>query len=79
MSDRKPFTDQEEECMRAIVRAWNTYTELPVIHPSAEADFLFHIHGLQDILMGRVCARDYPEYFINKSKPQSNEDKGDTR
>lgn len=65
---KHPFTKEEKECLDLLAQAWNAWLQLPVIHVSAEQDFPFHIHALQDMLMARVCARDYPDYFNIKNK-----------
>lgn len=65
---KPPFTKEEKECLDLLAKAWNAWLQLPEQHSSDRADFLMHVNALQNILMARVCARDYPDYFNVKTK-----------
>ena len=58
-----PFTEEEKEIMDLLVQAHNKFVKLNPTHPSDVSDWVNSIHGLQNVLGGRVLRRDYPETF----------------
>ena len=63
---KQPFTKEEKEIMDLIVSAHNKFMDLNTKEPNHQhdsKDWVNSIHSLQNVLMGRVLMRDYPEYF----------------
>lgn len=56
----KPFSKEEEEIMKLITEADTKFYQLENISPSDEADWMFHLRGMQRIMAQRVLRRDYP-------------------
>lgn len=52
-----PLTEPEQECMDALVRAWNKYCDLEELHPADRREFELAIHMAQNIVYSRVALR----------------------
>ena len=50
---RKRMTKQEQKVMDNLVKAWNEYVKLPVIHPDHNDEFRHAIHQAQYLIMAR--------------------------
>lgn len=58
------LTEVEEEISTHLIEAWNKFISLNHSNKSSSLeDFKYHMHALQRILMNRIVARDYPEYW----------------
>lgn len=51
------LTDQEVKVVELTAETWNQFLKLPIEHPDDQNDFRYHIHALQNILLGRSGAR----------------------
>lgn len=60
---RSLMSEGEKAVMAHLVAAVNEFSALPEGHPSDVADFVFHIHALQNMLGCRVAARLEPTYW----------------
>lgn len=58
-----PFSQDEEQVMRNLIEAHNRFLGLLGHHPHDIQEWVHSLHALQNILMSRVAARDYPSYF----------------
>lgn len=57
------MTLEEERVMLDLLAAWNGFVALGSTSLDDREDFRRAIHEAQRILMSRVVARDYPEYW----------------
>lgn len=64
--EKQPFTPEEEDVMALLAAAHNKFIKLPIIHPSDHAEWILSFHRLQYLMMSRILARDYSEYFYHK-------------
>lgn len=49
--------DNETEVLKLLGQCFQSFHELPELHPSDRPDFIFHIHALQNIVMSRAVER----------------------
>ena len=49
----RDLTDEELELIEKLADVWNTFVELPVVHPDHNEEFRYGIHQLQRIVMCR--------------------------
>lgn len=72
--DKKPFTKEEHEIMGLLIEAHNKFIALERKHPMEVQEWVTPFHHLQNILIARVAARDYPDYFtqspLKPTKPK---------
>lgn len=47
------MTKEEKKAMAHIVKFWNAFRLLEVLHPDDTKDVKFHVHAIQNILMSR--------------------------
>lgn len=71
------MTDQEEKVIDLLADAFNAHTELPIIHPSDQEEFCFHIHALQNIVFAREGQRNCKGSTYNAMINPSGEQKQD--
>lgn len=57
------FTQQEQKVMDHLVAAWNCFVELPVQHPSDNAEFRQQLHLLQYLMAARIVRRNFTGWF----------------
>lgn len=57
------LTRQEQIVIQRLADAVIEFNQLPEYHPSDASDFAFHIHALQNIVMGRIAVRQHPDLF----------------
>lgn len=55
------ITDKEMQCIDLSRDLWNAFMELPIQHPADREDFCFHIHAIQNMLLGREGLRQLQE------------------
>lgn len=60
---KKPFTEQEEEIMNLLMEAHTKFAIMKQTHPDDMREWVEGIHKCQNILIGRVVTRDYPDFF----------------
>lgn len=53
-----PITDQEKVVMEKTGQVWNEFLKLPFHHPDDNNDFRFHLHALQNMILGRSAYRE---------------------
>ncbi len=58
-----PYIETEEKIMEHLAEAYNLFIKLEQTHPSHNRDFSDGIHKAQDLILHRICQRDYPNYF----------------
>lgn len=49
----RDLTHDEAEVGEILGEAWNRFALLPVVHPSDRAEFVHHLHALQNIVLSR--------------------------
>lgn len=59
----KPFTEQEEEIINLLTEAHNKFVKLEQTHPDDIKQWINGIHKCQNVIMGRIVRRDYPNVF----------------
>lgn len=52
------LTKQEQDVMDSLVKAWNGFVELPVLHPWHNQEFMHAIHECQMIVMARPLIKE---------------------
>lgn len=52
------MTDQEKVVLDKTGEVWNEYLKLPFHHPDDNNDFRFHLHALQNMILGRPAYRE---------------------
>lgn len=58
------LTPEEQQVMDALVEAWNRFKAIDeFISLDEQRDFNQAIHAAQQVLMGRIVRRLYPEYW----------------
>lgn len=62
------LTAAELEITALLGDCWNKFAALPDHHLSDSADFVFHIHALQNIVMARLAARVHPDHFYRQDE-----------
>ena len=60
---KKPFTKEEQDILDLIVKAHNKFCELKTGHSEESIEWKEGIHKLENVLIGRVVSRDYPDVF----------------
>ncbi|GED72323.1 hypothetical protein BRE01_60250 [Brevibacillus reuszeri] len=68
MDSNGGMTTEEKEIADHIVAAWNGFVTLKPTHPNDQVEFGDAIHRLQHLLGMRVLRRDYPDYWLTKTK-----------
>lgn len=58
------LTPDELAVVRRIGEAFTAFHALPAMHPADHAEFVFHIHALQNIVMVRSAVRCHPDHFL---------------
>lgn len=71
--DAHRFTDKENEVMDHLCKAVTIWTSLDRPHPSDEAEFVFHIHALQNLLCYRLARRCEPPLHQGIPEPDYKE------
>ena len=66
---KNPFTEQEKEIMDLLIEAHKKFMKMGQIHPSHIPEWIEGIHKCQNVLKGRIVARDYPNVFYNALLP----------
>lgn len=66
---------KEKKVIASLVKAYNRFIELPVMHPSDQAEFCQGINALQNIVMSREAIRAEPKLFKNINKKKIKDDK----
>lgn len=61
----RDISEEEDAVLALLARAWNTFVELPVIHPCDRAEFCQAIHVAQNIVLSRPAV----EQFGNERLP----------
>lgn len=59
------LTEQEKKILEASANVWNEFMLLPEQHPDDIRDFRFHIHAIQNILLGMSATRMLKEEGIS--------------
>ena len=53
-SNEFPLLEEKEwDVYSALSKAWNTFIELPLLHPNDNIDFAYHVNALKNIIMSR--------------------------
>lgn len=65
-----PLTEKEIQVFEQTADLWNSFGNLPVLHPDDLNDFKFHLHGIQNIILSRSAFREInkPEIVDIKQK-----------
>ena len=61
---KKPFTEQEEQVMNSLLEAHDIFVKMKQMNPGDISEWVDGIHKCQNVLMGRVVTRDYPDVFL---------------
>ncbi len=61
------MTLAEDKCVAHLAAAFNIFSNMDVIHDDDKSEFKTHIHALQNIIMSRVTARTFPNYWYSKA------------
>jgi len=62
------MTPQEIDVVTKLANSWIAFHKLPVMHPSDRAEFVHHVHALQNIVMARDAVRSTPGFFVDKTR-----------
>lgn len=60
------FTEAEQRAINLTIELVNTYAQLVGHGPTRDADmaeFVAHIHPIQNAIMAQLASRVYPQYF----------------
>ena len=52
------MTEEERDVLELTVELTNTFSALPVEHPSDQEEFTHAIHRIQDMILSRPARRD---------------------
>ncbi len=58
---------EEIAIVNKLGQAWADFHQLSEMHPSDSADFVFHVHALQNIVMCRSAMRMHSDVFRDKT------------
>jgi hypothetical protein len=68
-----PLTEDEIKVLEQSGDLWNSFLELPIMHPDDRHEFSLHIHAVQNMLLSRSAYREMKlieetlNYCANKS------------
>jgi hypothetical protein len=58
------------EVLNHLIEAWNSFSELPVMHPSDVTEFQHSLHQLQCLIGIRIVRRLHPDQWYNAKDPR---------
>lgn len=65
-----PYRRNEKEIMDKLKEIKTLFNEQGYTHPDQENQLVDGIHKIQDIIMYRICQRDYPKEFPTYQKQE---------
>jgi hypothetical protein len=63
------MTDKEQKVLDLTAEAWNSFLQLPEYNEDDVADFRFHIHAIQNMVLAREGVRATLRKGLNDNKP----------
>lgn len=62
------LTPEELKVCEQAGELWNAFVALERMHPTETQEVMFHIHGIQHIVMARAAQRAFPDVFRTSSE-----------
>lgn len=62
------MNEEEKKVIDVSAELWNSFLKLEKYHPDDIHDVRFHIHAIQNIVMGREAVRNNPNLFSIKNE-----------
>lgn len=65
--EKPPFSEREDALMKKVTSLYREFMDLAAIegfeHPADKAKVIDSVHNLQELIMLRLCRKQYPETF----------------